>query len=67
VSAPLALIAGLALALLGVMFMPICFALTGDEMPGWLEDWAPLVSVVLALTGGITIVVAVVLIFGQAL
>jgi hypothetical protein len=56
------LLIGIAMVLIGVMMFPICFALTGDEMPGWLEEWAPLAAFVIALSGGILIVVSSVLI-----
>ena len=42
------------------------YAFAGDEMPGWLEEWLPLASIVLGLAGGIGFVVSVVLLFVQA-
>lgn len=45
----------------------ICYALAGDEMPGWMEEWLPLASIVLGLAGGIALVVSVVMLFVQAL
>lgn len=58
--------AGIGVSVLGIMLLPLSYAVFGDEIPGWVEEWGPLASVSLALAGGIGTLVSVVLLAAQA-
>ena len=60
------LLIALTMIVLAFALPSLCYAFAGDEMPGWLEEWLPLASIVLGLAGGIGFVVSVVLLFVQA-
>lgn len=38
-----------------LLFLPLAFALFGDEMPVWVDEWGPLASYALALVGAVII------------
>jgi len=67
-SPALMLFLGLGVFLNGVLFHSICYAIMGgNEMPQWIEEWAPMISIVLALSGSIIVLVsAVLLVIGGA-
>lgn len=60
------LLIALTMIVLAFALPSLCYAFAGDEMPGWLEEWLPLASIVLGLAGGIGFVVIEVLLLVQA-
>lgn len=40
------IIVGAVMMLAAAVFPPLTFAVFGDEIPDWLEDWAPALAVI---------------------
>lgn len=47
--------AGALVITMALLVLPLAFAVFGDEMPGWVDDWGPFASYVLALVGALII------------
>ncbi len=60
------LIVGMLVTLGAVALPGLAYAALGDDMPEWLEDWAPLMAVVMAMSGVVVIFIAMGILIAQS-
>lgn len=46
---------GALLIAVGLLLLPLAYALWGDEMPDWAGDWGPFIGMFLSLLGSVSI------------